>query len=208
MDLKETRSMLETVETVVSETREKIKDEKSAPFLILDKTLDRVARIAWAIKEYPIFDPSCLSRMKEAITEKMAEGLEDKKGFVPYFAWYTGFPLNQDSFNPTMSNKAFCSGVAEIVFDGHLIAENSNRGVFNIMNAQPPTFPMDVTMRVDKVKGKFDHVVTVWEAEWLPAPNADPLVIGVIGDTCFLIDRFDLTKMEHYIASEFTKKED
>lgn len=42
-----------------------------------------------------------------------------------------------------------------------------------------------------------------WENDEVPPPP-DPLVIGVIGDTAYLVAKFDTTPVEDYVSREFT----
>lgn len=58
---------------------------------------------------------------------------------------------------------------------------------------------------------KFDEILIIKEADkWqhketivLNPPNPDPLVVGVKNDIAVLLDKFDITPVEHYVSSEF-----
>jgi hypothetical protein len=57
-------------------------------------------------------------------------------------------------------------------------------------------------------KSRFDHMFLVveaeqWSKEVVKIRPADPLLIGVIGDRAWLLDKFDLTAKENWAASEF-----
>ncbi len=51
---------------------------------------------------------------------------------------------------------------------------------------------------------------TKWNVKTIPSkdpptPIKDPLVIGIVGDECFLVDQFDCTTIEDYVRREFKK---
>lgn len=68
--------------------------------------------------------------------------------------------------------------------------------------------PEDVRQTINYSKKLFgNRIYLVAEADnWKgrKVDTEDPLVIGVRGNKCFLLDEFDCTKMEHYVKSEFT----
>ncbi len=56
----------------------------------------------------------------------------------------------------------------------------------------------------------FEQIVVIAEADnWtideeiVYAPNPDPLVVGIRGDLAYLIEKFDVTKVEKYVSKEF-----
>lgn len=73
--------------------------------------------------------------------------------------------------------------------------------------------PGDVTAGIKKVKHLFDSILIVEEADpnaWsqkaIAKPKArDPLVIAVKNDVFYLLDRYDVTPDEEYVAREFTE---
>lgn len=70
------------------------------------------------------------------------------------------------------------------------------------LTANAPSIPASVCRRINAASPEFDAMKLVWEAEWKAAPVQDPLVIGLLGDRCFLVDQYDVTKLERYIVSE------
>lgn len=70
------------------------------------------------------------------------------------------------------------------------------------LTATAPSIPESVRRRIDAASPQFDAMKLVWEAEWTADPVKDPLVIGLLGDKCFLVDQYDVTKLERYIVSE------
>lgn len=70
------------------------------------------------------------------------------------------------------------------------------------LTAIAPSIPASVRRRIDAASPEFDAMKLVWEAEWTADPVKDPLVIGLLGDRCFLVDQYDVTKLERYIVSE------
>lgn len=72
--------------------------------------------------------------------------------------------------------------------------------------AECPPPPAEVRATVSKVQHKFHEVFIAFEADWREDVSVplDPLVIGVNASGSFLLAVYDPTKLEHYIASEFT----
>lgn len=74
------------------------------------------------------------------------------------------------------------------------------------LQAKAPAVPASIREQVAGVAEDFDSLALVYEAEWEVHQVApDPLVIGTTAGHNFLVAQFDLTKMESYIASEFTE---
>jgi hypothetical protein len=62
----------------------------------------------------------------------------------------------------------------------------------------------------EKNNCKFEQIVIIAEADnWTLdekieyMPNPDPLVVGVRGDLAYLIEKFDVTRIEEYVSKEF-----
>lgn len=87
--------------------------------------------------------------------------------------------------------------------------DRGNAQQFGVVAVCPPP-PDEVRKSVCKVASKFDEVFIAFEADWREDASVydDPLIIGVrkvgIVEESFLLAVYDPTKLEHYIASEFT----
>lgn len=79
-----------------------------------------------------------------------------------------------------------------------------------VLVAEEPMAPSGVRRRVNKLMPLFSQVVTLWEAEWKlenrRVQGVDPLVLGEKLGLWFVIDRWDLTKLESYIDAEFSSR--
>lgn len=176
--------------------------------------LGRVFGYLWALRTLPVIDLSFLSAVEDrdaTIRDRRSNGLVTIKVTMPVFAvlpWSgaggtsemrgstTHFYIGDD----TIALKRPCFG----------ILDSGNREVSWEMGiewrARCPNPPPSVADRVNAVKGLFDFVTIAWEAEWVPTPVKDPLVIGTVLGKHFLIDEYDMTKRERYVRSEFTRK--
>lgn len=75
--------------------------------------------------------------------------------------------------------------------------------------------PQEVKKRISGLRRNFGKkglyfIAETEPGEWnvtatKPAPKIDPLVVGVIGDRCYLVDKFDMTAMEEYVMREFRR---
>jgi hypothetical protein len=109
----------------------------------LEAQIFKAANLAWALRTFPVFDPSCLRMMRK------------EKG----------------------------------------------------LKVQCPAIPGAILKNLEKVSGRFERTEIIWEAQWSAyAEVKDPLIIGTIGMTSFLIDQFDATKLERYVMGEFCRK--
>lgn len=170
---------------------------------------------AWAMRTFPLFDVACLSRLREFEFEKFpcrSGAMFTGKLYLPYFAW-TDFGQDQTPFYSLSGYSGSAlpmgrfSSCISINFPFEIVRKNEGRipsGHAMELMARAPVVPESVKRKVSGVKDRFDAVNLVWEAEWEPAPVKDPLVVGVIYDRAFLLDQFDVTKLERYIISEFT----
>lgn len=74
--------------------------------------------------------------------------------------------------------------------------------------AHGPAVPAPIQAISMNARDIFGHDMYVaWEADWIQGPvtiGPDPLLLGRAGEVFFLIDKWDLTKAEAYVASEFT----
>jgi len=71
--------------------------------------------------------------------------------------------------------------------------------------------PKETKERIKQSQKAFgkDIYIIAEAKDWIgqEIPIEDPLVVGVIDDTCFLLDEFDCTTMEAYVAREFSEGE-
>jgi len=172
----------------------------------------KVWKLSMALRRFPIFDPKCLSSMKEFIYVRRV-GSEDLKikVMVPTFAIVAWNNRVREFYLGHTSNKMLL-GSDMIDFDIDLqhqnceaLAKHRLHGEMDSrLTAVRPNIPVDVERRVSGLIDCFEYVSVVWEAEWSIAPVKDPLVIGTVLERHFLIDQYDTTKLERYISSEMT----
>lgn len=88
---------------------------------------------------------------------------------------------------------------------------HSYRQEFSIFAAFTGVIPADTKKKIREaqVSRAFDDIRLLAEAEWAvqstPSPlYADPIVVGLVEDEMWVIDVFDPTPLEEYIAREFT----
>ncbi len=70
-----------------------------------------------------------------------------------------------------------------------------------------PNKTRDRLKLVQDMFGKDVYIIAEadnWDAQKVPLK--DPLVVGVKGDTCFLIDSFDTTPLEEYVKENFSSR--
>ncbi len=185
----------------------------------LEAQIFKAANLAWALRTFPIFDTSCLRMMRKEKGLKVQ--LQGRWGgdaqldleldlWVPVFAMG---PLghgvsSRTMFTPTYDN--YCGHVIEkeMVSDNQReIQTKVKNGTTVTLHAQCPAIPGAILKNLDKVSGRFERTEIIWEAKWSAyAEVDDPLIIGTIGATSFLIDQFDATKLERYVMGEFCRK--
>lgn len=219
-------SYLDTVESRVGDLLKEVPEGtiRETPVDILIRPLKRVKNLAHAYRTYPMFDILCLSQMTEREVEvwegrEKVSGSENKKLklFLPTFAWGSiGYGSVDRSMRIRLPLYHECfGGSLGVSFPDNLRTENEQRlgplGYNNSAQRQGfeavmPAIPDSVNRNIDRAREYFDTVMLVWEAQWTPAPVADPLVVGVVHDICFLVDQYDVTAKERYIASEFVRK--
>ena len=64
--------------------------------------------------------------------------------------------------------------------------------------------PEGVLAELDEIKSDLDNIYVAWEAEWVAAPDGDPLLIGEIDGVYFLVGKWNTTDMESFIAKDFS----
>lgn len=181
----------------------------------LEILVSKARNLAWALRTFPIFDPSCLRMMRKEKGLKVHikgawsgdPALDIQLDiWVPVFA--SGPVSTQDivraSFVPTIDSHA---GYA---IDRMMVEENQREIHAKFKNgsitlhATCPSVPAVIIQNLNRLAGRFERTEIVWEAQWSAyAEVKDPLIIGIIGNTSFLIDQFDATKLERYVMSEF-----
>lgn len=73
------------------------------------------------------------------------------------------------------------------------------------------TVPESVQRTIKKERKNFDSLYFVqdspkWSLESVtPTRDPDPLLVGFLGDKCYLLDKFDLTPAEEHVAREWRK---
>lgn len=174
---------------------------------------------AWAVRMFPLFDISALTRLREFTLEDIEPSFgrnsdRDRnfsgKLYLPHFAWVNLRYASNVEYTINGELNIIQFGRVCFSWDRGLIEKNLKalKGMHIRIRANRPEIPKLVNSRIAEVVERFDSVHLIWEAEWEPTPLKDPLVVGTIGDTHFLIDQYDVTKLERYISSEFTRKVD
>jgi len=170
----------------------------------------RLRKIVMALRRFPRFDIACLSAMKE-----WEHKPTKTKFYVPSFGVCSYDSLNRIEFHLEQFN-SMNVGSQTISFSSTLQGENmetarrfSKSGDFANdpfrLEALAPRIPMDVTKRVEGVRDCFERLSLAWDADWAQRPVADPIVIGEVAGTFFLVDKYDLSKLERYVSSEMTR---
>lgn len=175
-------------------------------------------QLVMAYRRYPTFDPSCLITMKEfKYTVRVGGHNLSAMVFVPKFGVCDAYNHNGEvRFDLLGEQNCFNFGTeGAIRFDHRL--QGSNREALKAANLEPqgwsdrqlraimPKVPADVRKRMEAARPCFDRMSIVWEAEWSNAPVVDPLIIGHVLDKHFLVDQYDVTKLERYVSSEMTR---
>jgi hypothetical protein len=170
-----------------------------------------------ALRRYPRFDPACLSAMKPFVyTERVGSENKSVPVMVPTFGVVQiDFSRGEANFNLNKTGNTYSIGRNTVAFNSQLENQNSNimrearlgQGQWNggTLSARVPNIPTDVRSRIDDARPCFETMHIVWEAEWSNAPVVDPLIIGEACDYLFLVDKYDVTKLERYISSEMTQ---
>lgn len=190
----------------------------SPPIAQVRKDLKRAHDLSWALQVFPLFDPACLLRM---VIQHFTELRPSFGGTGPAYTgglWVPAFASVPVSGYRTHLERDATERDARLC-EHHIgyypeKALDQNRAALRKISqahdfrirADAPRIPASVMERVEPVRPRFEAVDLVFEAEWAPSPVKDPLVIGRITGVFFLIDQFDLTKMERYISSEFCSK--
>lgn len=216
--LAETRTVLSELSAALAAASARVPPDLPDGLAPLLRSVTRSHDLAWALATFPLFDPAALTRMrKQEFPLRRNSGEGEKIGdvalWVPAFA-LSGFPPGVDAFDPMNG----VSGLYGVEYPEDALKENralrervtherpTEYVSFPNVHAAAPAIPATIARRVGAIAPRFDRVATAWEAQWEGAAVAakDPLVLGGIGDLWFLLDQFDLTKLERYIASEFT----
>jgi len=176
----------------------------------------KIASLFWAIRTFPQFDRSAINKWeRRAIPIKFNGKKSTFNLWVPVFGSCTVGSSEASSISIRPVHGQFSQW-------GHLIPmisfeylsenreelENLNGRAEEVeLRAKCPGLPSDVSRRLTEVGAdRFEHLSIVFEAQWTGELIKDPLVIGTIFDHDFLIDQYDVTKLERYIVSEFCQK--
>lgn len=222
-----TREVLKVIEEGGMALLEKIHAaEQQGPtdadvYMVAKLGIANAMNLGWAIRSFPLFDIGCLTRLREFTFEKArlagGNGTFSGKLFLPHFAWTNWGAGATELYQTAGDLGIFRFGNKYLAFDGSMQQKNRERidvqtrdsqgyGRAVSLHAAAPSVPKDVKRRVSEIVQRFENCFLIWEAEWEPAPVGDPLVVAEICGNHFLIDQYDVTKLERYIVSEFTTK--
>jgi len=192
------------------------------PVMPVIRSLQKISNLAWALRKYPIIDVSFFSMSRrDLISVSQPNGTaKEIMLWVPVFAaghaTMSGL-MGSMGMGSTDTSATFDPQYGHVSFDFTRPAETqmqinrdeiSRQGLYGssiTLKAMRPRIPAKVMAHVNDISGKFDQTALVWEASWKGEVRVDPFIIGQMFDTWFLIDQFDLSKMEHYVLSEFVK---
>lgn len=178
--------------------------------------VQKARNLAWATLTYPVVDLQAFSRLrlfsfKDAPTNSGRPFTGDI--YLPHFAW-KGWGKSHGRYNVALSESWHLPmeqfpGGPRIYFDQRVLEHNRKyEGVYLEVVTSEPSVPSSVEENVRGVRDRFDDVALVWEAEWVAAPLADPLIVGVLEGKAFLVDQYDVTKLERYIVGEYAARQD
>ena len=187
------------------------------PVISVVRSLQKISNLAWALRKYPIIDISFFSMSRrDLIPVSQPTGpAKEIMLWVPVFAaghatmsMLMGSTDTPATFDPNYGNVGFdFTKPAEIQMQINR-EELSRQGLYGqgiSLKAVRPKIPAKIMTHVNEVASKFDQTLLVWETSWKGEVRVDPFILGQMFDTWFLIDQFDLSKMEHYVLSEFVK---
>jgi hypothetical protein len=174
-----------------------------------------------ALRRYPTFDPACLTAMKKfTYVQRVGSVDVSVDVMVPTFGVASLFNAGSGrrcEFNLLYDRNQFEFGKDIIGFSGDFQAKNietmrgknmdrSSDWTTGTLAARVPVIPNDVQRRTEEARPIFgSQISVVWEAEWGLRPIEDPLIVGHVFNKHFLIDQYDVTKLERYISSEMTR---
>lgn len=188
---------------------------------ILRGAIGRCKDYAWALKTFPVFDLAGL-RIRKLQKAKLRnlEVVHSQKGVtvvddlevelsLPAFATIPWGPKG-GSYESPIQQLGDWEQNEEAILKA-LGTTRRNRQVelqlWRVrLEAKCPAPPAAVAKGIEHIKGRFDDLTIGYEAEWAQAPVRDPLILGRIAGTWFLLDEYDASKLERYIASEFSRR--
>jgi hypothetical protein len=184
----------------------------------LSRECRRLSRIAWAFQRFPILDVKILSRLRrQTFLIEGRDGKHQTEFYVPELYWCNSYQNGHTvswhvgcyAKYGALEHSAHLGCDIYVKYDESAIEHNrkANQGQdwLSINTSSPPT-PIDVERRMSKLGRNFDETKIIFEASWEPIIKPDPLVVGIIGKYCFIIDHFDVSKLERYVLAEFVTK--
>lgn len=196
---------------------------RSSPLEIcaLHEAVAKAANLSWALRRFPVFDTGCIKMMRKEKGLKVIqknqwgstpETVYELDIWVPVFGFgalpsghegalasVTWQPTNYDYMGHSIDESMKAENRREI--------ETKAKGAALTLETKCPPVPGGITRRVQKVSHRFERTSIVWEAQWSAYQEIkDPLILGHIGNTVFLLDQFDASKLERYVMSEFCRR--
>ena len=163
--------------------------------------------------EYPRIDLSFLSWTKRGkilpIVPRFATFRAFEKGV--HEMWFSGFDSAGNTFSmwgtSTTDKEESVQGspILSIYHEWAHSFRSDKRGVV-LSCAFSGLIPEDVRNKIYALKSKVDQTYIITEADWdeKRVPDIDPLVIVRKGKHHWLVATFDLSPLEHVVASEYT----
>lgn len=196
---------------------------RTVPFEIYELTgaISKAANLAWALRRFPVFDTSCLKRMRKEKGLKVIqknqwgptpETVYELDIWVPVFGFATlpqGSSVASCQWSPTSHEYMAIPIDESMTTENRREVESKTKGAQPMLETKCPPVPGAITRKVEKVSHRFERTSIVWEAQWSAYQEIkDPLILGHIGNIIFLLDQFDATKLERYVMSEFCTRRD
>jgi hypothetical protein len=214
----EVESILNSAAVRLSSLHRKVSPHSATgPFENSACRIKKTAHLLSAIRSFPLFDRTAINKWERRSIPVRLDGKKRTYNlWVPVFGTCSvnhgeGFSI---SLRPTQGQHMnwghFCPMMSYEYQNENREEMSDFRGMENQveLRAKCPGTPADVIRRLDEiaVSHQFDNVSVVFEAQWAGEIIKDPLVIGTLLDVDFLLDQYDVTKMERYIVSEFCQK--
>lgn len=206
-------------ESIVAYQKPELEDLGKSPFAFEEAAFQKA--LSLVNTKFPVIDLSFLKKVKNkkpvfsvftvdnstCFFKVKIEFNKDKNEVVIDSNVVSKVVLEQ--FKETFYNLArMCT---KLYFDNYGYSRTATAECTLVSNFQG-LIPETARAKIKQNLNQFDEIVIVAEADnWkclneitkMP-PNPDPLIIGIKADTAFLIDSFDVTKLENYIKKEFT----
>ena len=133
-----------------------------------------------------------------------------RHGLYHHNGWIWGLRLYPNNNLPKDERKEVNKYFKELIKNNPIFPtdRNQERVYSSSFQSIIPSNTREKLSEAEEIFGDKLYVIyeaKAWRANGSPKYHydGDPLVIGIAKDECFLIDEFDATPLEHFVASEF-----